>query len=113
MEKDHSGSTPSLAPTSVVWPSISVVDLEAALDFIPSLDECIEDLPSYDAEGSSKGKEKAAPSLLAEEIEAVGHRHSVISKQDLRTLWPNSTTALAQSTLFYIGRVNFLFFFLL
>lgn len=70
-EKDRSGSTPSVAPASETPPPILIVDLGAALDSIPSFDECIEHLPSYSAEGLSKGKEKAAP-LLAEEVEVVG-----------------------------------------
>lgn len=62
-----------MAPTSIMPPPISIVDLEAALDSIPSFDECVEHLPSYSMEGSSKEKEKFVLSLLAEEVEAVGH----------------------------------------
>lgn len=109
-EKDHSGPTPSPIPTSVVQPSIFVVDLEVALDSIPSFEECVEDLPSYNTEGSSKEKEKIAPSLLAKEIEVVSHLRSIVSEQDLKSLWLNSTEALSKSTLFYVGRVNFLSF---
>lgn len=96
---------------SVRLPSISIIDLELVLDYVPSFEECIEDLPSYNAGGSSKGKEKAAPFLLAEEIEVVGHLRSVVSEQDLKSLWPNSMDVLARSTLFDVGRVKFLSFF--
>lgn len=78
VEKDHSGSTPLLALASVVQPPVSVVELEAALDSIPSFDECVKNLPSYNTRGSSKGKEKIGPSLLAKEIEAISHLCSVV-----------------------------------
>lgn len=78
-EKDLPRLTPT-APIPVAPPPISIVDLEAALDSLPSFDEYVKHLPSYSAEGSSKGKEKIAPSLLAEEVEAVGHLRLVISE---------------------------------
>lgn len=110
-EKNIPGSTP-VAPVPVAPPPVSIVDLEVALDSLPSFDECIEHLPLYNAEGSSKGKEKIAP-LLAEEVEAVGHLRSIVSEQDLKSLWPNSTEALARSTLFDVGRASVLFFLFL
>lgn len=86
-EKDLPGSAPSMALAPVVLPPVLIVDLEAALDSLPSFDECVEHLPSYSAEGSSKRKERIALFLLAEEVEAVGHLCSVVSEQDLKSLW--------------------------
>lgn len=85
-EKDQPATVPqAIAPPVRLTPPI-VVDLEAALETAPTFDECIEDLPLYIPEESSKEKEKLPPSLLANEEEAAAHLRLVLSNQDMKSL---------------------------
>lgn len=82
-------------------PPPSVVDLEAASTF----DECIENLPCDVPSGSDRGKGMFHLSLLANEGEAIAYLRSVISDQDLRSLYPNNTDVLVSSAFFDLRKV--------
>lgn len=99
-EKGAIGSTSQIVAPSIILPPPSVIDLEAALETASTFDECIEDLPLHAPKGFDKGKEKLMPSLLANEEEVVTLIQLVISDQDIKSLWPNSTDILARSTFF-------------
>lgn len=104
---------PSSAPPTVVPISAlpaTFIDLEAMLENAPTFDECFDDLPFYSPRGaSSKGKEKAPPSLLDDEDQVVAHLCLVLSDKDIESFKGNSMGALARSTSFDLGKVSALF----
>lgn len=105
-EKDQQGIVPSTVASPVVL-STFFIDLEVALDTAPTFDECIDDLPLHTLmRVSSKGKEKVPSSLLDDEDRVITHFHSVLSNSDTESFRYNSTSDLAKSTFFDLGKVN-------
>lgn len=59
--------------------------------------------------GFSKGKETSSLSLLGDEKEAVAHLRSVVFDHDVRCFRGNSMSALARSTFFDLGKVEYFY----